>query len=155
MLIAAIIVITAASISICRRAGYSGWWGLLMLVPIVDVIFFLIFAWRTWPIERELAALRLGIKNPQNHIPGFPVLDVAGGNHAAFEAAATIAPAPSSADVATIFTEAAKLERIGEWEAAISLYDQLATQLAGSQDSHYAQNCATRLRNRLTQRPQP
>jgi len=37
-------------IFICSKAGYSKWLGLLMLVPLVNVIFFLYFAFSRWPI---------------------------------------------------------------------------------------------------------
>jgi hypothetical protein len=41
------------------RAGHPGAYGLLMLVPGVNVIMLLILAFGRWPIERELRALRL------------------------------------------------------------------------------------------------
>lgn len=34
---------------ICSKAGYSKWLGLLMIVPIVNLIWFLIFAFSKWP----------------------------------------------------------------------------------------------------------
>ena len=36
-----------------RRAGYNGAWALVLLVPIVNLIILWIFAFVTWPIERE------------------------------------------------------------------------------------------------------
>jgi uncharacterized membrane protein YhaH (DUF805 family) len=38
-----------ATIRISRRAGYSGWWSLLMLVPIVNVVVLWVFAFSSWP----------------------------------------------------------------------------------------------------------
>ncbi len=38
---------------IFSKAGYSKWLGLLMLVPIVNLIWFLIFAFSKWPIIKE------------------------------------------------------------------------------------------------------
>jgi hypothetical protein len=47
-----------AYVRIIRRAGYSGWWILIGLVPLVNVVMFLVFAFKEWPIQRELAQLR-------------------------------------------------------------------------------------------------
>ncbi len=40
-------------IRIFRRAGYSPGMGLLMFIPLVNIIVFLVFAYREWPAERE------------------------------------------------------------------------------------------------------
>lgn len=34
---------------IARRAGYAGWWALLMLVPVVNIIVLWLFAFAEWP----------------------------------------------------------------------------------------------------------
>lgn len=34
---------------IFRKAGYSPWWGLLMVVPIVNVVLLYFLAFSTWP----------------------------------------------------------------------------------------------------------
>ena len=47
-----------AYVRIIRRAGYSGWWILIGVVPLVNVVMFLVFAFKEWPIQRELAQLR-------------------------------------------------------------------------------------------------
>ncbi|ACV79373.1 DUF805 domain-containing protein [Nakamurella multipartita] len=52
------VVFLIAYIKIISKAGYSGWWVLIMFVPIVNVVMLLIFAYKEWPIERELAELR-------------------------------------------------------------------------------------------------
>lgn len=36
-------------VRIIRRAGYSGWWMLTMLVPIVNIVMLWIFAFAKWP----------------------------------------------------------------------------------------------------------
>jgi hypothetical protein len=46
----ALAVLVVSWIFICSKAGYSRWLGLLMLVPLVNVIFFLYFAFARWPI---------------------------------------------------------------------------------------------------------
>ncbi|MEA3407349.1 MAG: hypothetical protein U9R48_04625 [Chloroflexota bacterium] len=43
---------------IFSKAGYSGLLGLLMFVPLVNVIVLLYFAFGTWPIEKEVERLR-------------------------------------------------------------------------------------------------
>jgi hypothetical protein len=41
--------------AIFRKAGYSGWLGLLMAVPVVNLITLLWFATTTWPLEMGYA----------------------------------------------------------------------------------------------------
>jgi ATP/ADP translocase len=38
--------------NIVKRAGYSPWLTLLGLVPIVNLVMFLVFAFSTWPRQR-------------------------------------------------------------------------------------------------------
>ncbi len=52
------LVFVIAYIKIITRAGYSGWWVLIMIVPIVNVVMLLVFAYKEWPIQRELRELR-------------------------------------------------------------------------------------------------
>ena len=40
----------AAWVQIFSKAGYSGWLSLLTLVPVVNVIVLLWFAFSTWPV---------------------------------------------------------------------------------------------------------
>ena len=47
-----------AYIQIIRRAGYSGWWVLVWFVPVLNFVMLLIFAFKEWPIQRELRELR-------------------------------------------------------------------------------------------------
>lgn len=42
---------------ILHKAGYSGWLALLMLIPLVNIILILWFAFATWPVERRAAAM--------------------------------------------------------------------------------------------------
>ncbi len=52
------IVFVIAYIKIITKAGYSGWWVLILLVPIANIVMLLVFAYKEWPIQRELAELR-------------------------------------------------------------------------------------------------
>lgn len=36
------------------KAGYSGWLGILMVIPIVNLIMILVLAFSEWPIEKRL-----------------------------------------------------------------------------------------------------
>ena len=36
-------------VRILRRAGYSGWWSLLMLTPLVNIAMIWVFAFSDWP----------------------------------------------------------------------------------------------------------
>ena len=56
--LAVLVVMVWAYVNIIRRAGYSGWWVLIGLVPLVNLVMFLVFAFKEWPVQRELAALR-------------------------------------------------------------------------------------------------
>jgi len=51
---------------ILRKAGYSQWLGLVVLIPVVNVIAFLCFAFSDWPVNAE-AALRSGAPLPHTH----------------------------------------------------------------------------------------
>ncbi|MFF2620922.1 DUF805 domain-containing protein [Oerskovia jenensis] len=52
------IIFLIAYIQIIRKAGYSGWWVLVGIVPLLNVVMFLVFAFSTWPVTRERDALR-------------------------------------------------------------------------------------------------
>jgi hypothetical protein len=40
---------------IVRKAGYSGAWSLLLLIPLVNIIALFVFAFSTWPVQRAAA----------------------------------------------------------------------------------------------------
>ena len=57
----AIVVVTlVAWFRILSQAGYSGWWTLIALVPLVNFVMFLVFAFSTWPIHRQPFGYRPG-----------------------------------------------------------------------------------------------
>jgi len=43
---------------IFAKAGYSGALGLLMLVPVANLVMLLVLAFGTWPVHRELEHLK-------------------------------------------------------------------------------------------------
>jgi len=61
------LIFAIAYIRIIQKAGYSGWWILIALVPIVNVVMFLVFAYSRWPIQRENDELRARLGVP----PGY------------------------------------------------------------------------------------
>jgi hypothetical protein len=52
------LVFLLAYVRIIQKAGHSGWWVLIGLVPLVNVVMFLVFAFSDWPVNRENAELR-------------------------------------------------------------------------------------------------
>jgi hypothetical protein len=46
-------------VAIFGKTGYSGWLGVLMIVPVVNVVAFFVLAAREWPIQREVRDLRI------------------------------------------------------------------------------------------------
>jgi hypothetical protein len=46
-----------AMVRIIQKAGYSGWNVLWYLVPIVNIVMFLIFAFAEWPVTRRVKEL--------------------------------------------------------------------------------------------------
>ena len=39
-----------AAVKVVTKAGYSGWWVLISFVPLVGIVFVLIFAFSKWPV---------------------------------------------------------------------------------------------------------
>ncbi len=62
--IAVWVLFLVAGIRVIRKAGYSGWWILVAFVPLLNTVMFLVFAFSTWPVERELAAWRAQATTP-------------------------------------------------------------------------------------------
>ena len=50
------LIFTIPGAMILRKAGYSGWWILISLIPMLNVIMFWVFAFARWPIEERTAA---------------------------------------------------------------------------------------------------
>lgn len=52
------VVIAAVWWQIFSKAGHGGWMGLLMLIPVVNLIMLLFLAFSDWPVRKELRRLR-------------------------------------------------------------------------------------------------
>jgi hypothetical protein len=63
--VAVAVLFFIAYVRIIQKAGYSGWWVLVGLVPILNVVMFLVFAFSRWPVLRERDALRSGGAYPR------------------------------------------------------------------------------------------
>jgi uncharacterized membrane protein YhaH (DUF805 family) len=59
----AVVGITAW-VKILGKAGYSGWWVLIALVPIANVVMFLVFAFSEWPVVRAVRSQSAGYGGP-------------------------------------------------------------------------------------------
>ncbi|KSW21261.1 hypothetical protein ATM99_14605 [Cellulomonas sp. B6] len=58
MIAAFYLVVLVAYVRIIQKAGYSGWWVLVGLVPGLNLVMFLVFAYSRWPVLRENELLR-------------------------------------------------------------------------------------------------
>ncbi|MBC5823687.1 MAG: hypothetical protein GIW99_09365 [Candidatus Eremiobacteraeota bacterium] len=53
-----LVISIIANWKIAQKSGYPGALSLLMLVPLVNLVVFVIFAFGEWPIQRELRTAR-------------------------------------------------------------------------------------------------
>jgi len=44
--------------TVAHKAGYSAWSGLLMCVPLLNLVVLALFLFREWPIQQDVKALR-------------------------------------------------------------------------------------------------
>jgi uncharacterized membrane protein YhaH (DUF805 family) len=65
-----VLVIVAIKLLICckifSKAGYSWALGLLMLIPIVNIIMAFFLAFANWPVQKELRRLKQQQQTPQD-----------------------------------------------------------------------------------------
>ncbi|HWT04946.1 MAG TPA: hypothetical protein VN224_04245 [Xanthomonadales bacterium] len=54
---------------IAKKAGYNPWLSLLMLVPVANIIVFLIFVFSEWPVTAENNALRAQLAGGGGYSP--------------------------------------------------------------------------------------
>ena len=52
------IVAVVAFWRICAKAGFPGWYGVAVVIPMVNVLFVLFLAFAEWPLERKLSGSR-------------------------------------------------------------------------------------------------
>jgi len=59
-----VVVAIVAAAKILSKAGYSAWFSLLLLIPIVNFVMLLVFAFSDWPVDKELRRYRAGGYGP-------------------------------------------------------------------------------------------
>lgn len=64
VVVGAYVLVLVAYVRIIQKAGYSGWWVLVGLVPVLNVVMFFVFAFARWPVLRELDAWRARGQHP-------------------------------------------------------------------------------------------
>jgi len=42
---------------IARKAGFSGWWSVAMLIPLLNIVLLWMFAFVRWPVEDDSGEL--------------------------------------------------------------------------------------------------
>ena len=52
------IVVVVAFWRICAKAGFPGWYGVGVVIPMVNVLLVLFLAFAEWPLERKLPGAR-------------------------------------------------------------------------------------------------
>lgn len=57
------IIIILPNWKMFSKAGFSGWWSLLMIVPVINILLEYYLAFAEWPIHRELLMLRKQSEN--------------------------------------------------------------------------------------------
>ena len=62
--LAVVVLFFVAGWKILTKAGYSGAWVFIQLVPLVNIVMFFVFAFSEWPILKELDRLRAGTSYP-------------------------------------------------------------------------------------------
>lgn len=67
--LALIVLSIIAAVKVVTKAGYSGWWVLIVLVPFVGFVMTLVFAFSEWPILREVKVLRAQVSSWSGYGP--------------------------------------------------------------------------------------
>jgi uncharacterized membrane protein YhaH (DUF805 family) len=49
-----VLVLIVPAVKVLRRVGFSGWWSILIFVPLVNIIALWIFAFGRWPIDERI-----------------------------------------------------------------------------------------------------
>ena len=53
ILLLAIVVTVYMFGSVVKKAGFSRWWSLLLIVPVVNLMMVWVFAFMKWPAEKQ------------------------------------------------------------------------------------------------------
>ena len=113
------VVLVLAWMSIFRRAGYSRWLGLLWLVPVANVIIICFLAFSDWPVHRQSRYLKIRTGDA------------------------------SDEDAYDVLGDASRLERKGQFDAAMERYQEIATRFSGRPPGLDAGNYIQTLRKKM------
>jgi hypothetical protein len=112
--IAALVAIVFGAIF--HKMGFSRLTGILVMIPLVNLFWWLYLATSEWPIERNLAERGEPDQRPQE-------------DH-----------------ITLMLKRAEMFEKRGDFPEALKLFDILAEELDGKPGAHFAKHCADRLR---------
>jgi hypothetical protein len=66
------VVWVVAGVKILPKAGYSRWLALLLIIPLVNWVMILVFAFSDWPVDKELRSYRQGGFGSGSSPGGYP-----------------------------------------------------------------------------------
>ena len=98
------------------KAGFSKWWVLLVILPPINIILFIVFALRRWPIQEELIQLRV------------------------------MANSAKKEDFEALHSMAVSADKQGDWDRAMLLFGLIATHCKEEEMRSYAQMSIAQLR---------
>ena len=52
IVVVALVLYFIPAVKILNKAGYSGWWSVLLLIPLLNIIMIFVFAFADWPALR-------------------------------------------------------------------------------------------------------
>ena len=67
--LAGMALVVFATVTIVRKAGYSGWWVLMGCIPLAGFVMWMVFAFSRWPVLEEAERARLAYPQPQSAHP--------------------------------------------------------------------------------------
>ena len=115
----ALVLVALLCMSIFRRAGYSRWMGLLIIIPVANIIVFLLLVFGDWPVHRQLRYLKVRAGDA------------------------------SDEDAYNVLGDAFRLERKGQYDAAMERYQEIATRFSGLAPGLDAENYIQTLRTKM------
>jgi hypothetical protein len=113
------VLLALALMSIFQKAGYSRWLGLLIIVPVANIVVLLLLVFGDWPVRRQLRYLKMRSGDA------------------------------SDEDAYDVLGDASRLERKGQFDAAMERYQEIATRFAGRPPGLDAGNYIQTLRRKM------
>lgn len=111
------VVLLGILASLLRRIGYPGQYAGFFIAPGLNLVALIVLAAKQWPVERELAWLRL-LAGKSDDLDG---------------------------DIESVLSYAIAQEQRHHWDRAVSLYSLAADKTSNPQVKQYATECIQRL----------